>query len=344
MKLHDALKQIFSQFGKSVLQEKRLMAMLSDFHSFEDCPALREVMKSVCNDGYAGELYTRSLHDDPKTFNVWAYSVKKKLAAGFRKELADYAIDSISCALGRRKTLTEPSYHGYEASEQKSAGDAPKPRKTDSAAAAGKPAKQNVSDDCRLGDRYYYGRGVPQDYAGALRCYLKAAADGSAAAANSIGRMYENGQGTAQDYAEALKWYRRAAEAGNALAQYNLGSLYRWAKGVSRDYEEALKWYKKAAVQGNAYAQNSLGGMYKAGIGVLKDYDEAIRWYRKAADQGNKYAEENLGKMYEYGQGVIKSLADAAEWYRKSAEQGCSEALKRLIAIDPETAKMIRQK
>ena len=38
--------------------------------------------------------------------------------------------------------------------------------------------------------------------------------------------MYDNGKGVPQDYAEAVKWYRLAAEQGYARAQYNLGLMY----------------------------------------------------------------------------------------------------------------------
>ena len=38
--------------------------------------------------------------------------------------------------------------------------------------------------------------------------------------------MYGNGKGVPQDYAEAVKWYRKAAEQGDALAQVNMGIVY----------------------------------------------------------------------------------------------------------------------
>ena len=53
--------------------------------------------------------------------------------------------------------------------------------------------------------------------------------------------MYANGKGVPQDYAEAVKWYRRAAEQGDAYAQNNLGLMYANGKGVPQDYAEAVK-------------------------------------------------------------------------------------------------------
>jgi hypothetical protein len=109
--------------------------------------------------------------------------------------------------------------------------------------------------------------------------------------------MYSNGRGVPQDYAEAVKWYRKAADQGNAKAQTNLGVLYADGSGVPRDYSEAVKWYRKAAAQGRPIAQNNLGSMYSNGRGVPQDYAEAARWYRKAADQGYATAQNNLQEL-----------------------------------------------
>ena len=39
---------------------------------------------------------------------------------------------------------------------------------------------------------------------------------------NDLGNRYYDGDGVPQDYAEAVKWYRKAAEKGNREAQYIL--------------------------------------------------------------------------------------------------------------------------
>ena len=69
-----------------------------------------------------------------------------------------------------------------------------------------------------------------------------------------MGNSYYYGQGVSQDYNEAAKWYRKAAEQGYEKAQYNLGNSYYYGRGVSQDYNEAAKWYRKAAEQGDADA------------------------------------------------------------------------------------------
>ena len=56
-----------------------------------------------------------------------------------------------------------------------------------------------------------YNRG---DYETALKKFLPLAEQGNASAQYNLGVMYANGRGVPQDYAEAMKWYRLAAEQG----------------------------------------------------------------------------------------------------------------------------------
>ena len=83
----------------------------------------------------------------------------------------------------------------------------------------------------KLGDSYFFGRGVPQDYTEAVKWFRKAAEQGHAEAQATLGICYGTGRGVPtdepeKDYREAIKWYRKAAEQGLAVAQYNLGNSY----------------------------------------------------------------------------------------------------------------------
>lgn len=95
--------------------------------------------------------------------------------------------------------------------------------------------------------------------------------------------MYGEGKGVPQDYAEAIKWFRKAAKQGDAGAKYNLGVAYGAGVGVPQDYAEAVKWYRKAAEQGDAKAQNNLGAMYFKGEGVPRDFVQSYFWFSLAA-------------------------------------------------------------
>ena len=76
-----------------------------------------------------------------------------------------------------------------------------------------------------LGNIYYIGRGVDNNYSTALEWYRKAAEQGHANAQHNLGLMYENGYGVDKNLSTAVEWYRKAVEQGHANAQYNLDCL-----------------------------------------------------------------------------------------------------------------------
>lgn len=183
----------------------------------------------------------------------------------------------------------------------------------------------------KLGDSYFFGRVVAQNYAEAFKWLRKAAEQGHAEAQASLGTCYGTGLGIPtdkpeKDYREAIKWYRKAAEQGLAVAQYNLGDSYAEGHGVKKDNAEAAKWYNKAAEQGFVIAQFNLGNSYYNGTGVKKNNAEAGKWWRKAAEQGLASAQYNLGACYASGQGVPKNDDEAVRWYCNAAEQGDAHA------------------
>jgi TIR domain/Sel1 repeat/SPOR domain len=83
------------------------------------------------------------------------------------------------------------------------------------------PAQEN-----ELGDRYFYGRGVEQDYAKAMEWYRKAADQSYAPAQLMIGAFYEAGHNVSKDIREATRWYQQAADEGNAPATQALKLLH----------------------------------------------------------------------------------------------------------------------
>ena len=181
-----------------------------------------------------------------------------------------------------------------------------------------------------MGEKCFYGDGLPQDYAEALSWYRKAADQGDAGAEFCLGWMYENGLGVTRDCAEALKWYRLAADQDYAEAENSLGELYRGGLGTPQDYGEAVRWFYRAARQGNADAENSLGTMYAGGFGVLRDYSEALKWYLRAAAKHHPTARYNLGCLCEHGLGTPRDDAKALSLFRLAAADGDPDAKKKL--------------
>src|SRR5208282_6041829 len=212
----------------------------------------------------------------------------------------------------------------------------------------------NTSAMNKLGDLYYDGKGVAQDYGKSREWYQKAADAGNAVAMTNLGWLYENGKGVAQDYDKAREWYQKGGDAGNTDAMYNLGVLYRDGKGVAQDYDKAREWYQKAADAGNTDAKQALSELPSisspipasstspvsqaslshspSGAEALaeakryfaaKDYAHALPPLQKAAEAGNAWAMTNLGWLYESGRGGLpKDDAQAVSWYQKAAEAG----------------------
>ena len=132
-----------------------------------------------------------------------------------------------------------------------------------------------------------YDRG---DYETAFNEFKPLAEKGDAVAQYGLGLMYYYGEGVPQDYAEASKWYKQAADQELEQAQNNIGVMYYYGQGVPKDYAEAFKWYKQAADQGNAMSQKNLGVLYGLGEGVPKNFVIAYMWSNLAASQGQENA------------------------------------------------------
>lgn len=145
---------------------------------------------------------------------------------------------------------------------------------------------------------------------------------GNAHAQFNMGKCCWWGDGVEEDKAEAVRWYRKAAEQGSAVAQYLLGLAYAAGECVEKDEKEAVNWYSKAAEQGSPRAQFRMGLCYSEGEGVAKDEKEAAKWYRKAAEQDEDRAQFKLGQCYAQGVGVPHNDEEAVKWYRKAAERG----------------------
>jgi TPR repeat protein len=175
----------------------------------------------------------------------------------------------------------------------------------------------------QTGDNYYYGRGVPVDYARALEWYRKAADQGSPKGQYNVGWMFANGRGVPANDAEAVEWYRKSADQGYPDAQNDLGLMYDSGRGgLPKDDAEAVKWYRKAADQGSPAGQYNFGTMYDAGRGVPENNAEALKWYRKAADQGYAPAQIRTGDDYERGWGTSKDRVEAYKWLLLSKWSG----------------------
>jgi len=210
-----------------------------------------------------------------------------------------------------------------------------------------------------MGCMYEEGRGVKQDSAKAMQCYLNAAEQGHAKAQYELGLMYSKLPPNKKNEEEAIKWiqlamegFRQAAENGDAEAQCRLGEIYDMAKSESQNkriktvatalglysgekdetwfQKESARWFQMAtegfrqeAEQGNVKAQFELGGIYCWFMSGRENEQKGVQWFQKAAEQGLVDAQHELGYMYSSGWCVVEpDIEEALKWYTRAAEQG----------------------
>jgi uncharacterized protein len=85
--------------------------------------------------------------------------------------------------------------------------------------------------------------------------YRDRAAGGDAHAQERLGELYFHGKSVPQNYAQALVWYRRAADQGDAAAQYYLGDMYAKGVGVTLDFTQAHVWFNLSASHSCPFAE-----------------------------------------------------------------------------------------
>ena len=179
-----------------------------------------------------------------------------------------------------------------------------------------------------IGDCYYEGLGVEQDYAEAVKWYGKSAYSrygthcGNADAQMMLGVCYFEGKGVDKDYEKSFKLIEKSAKKGQKDAQCNFGYLYYKGLGVNQNYGNAAYWYRMSADQGFADAQYWLGICHLHGRGVEQNYTEALKWFEKSAEQDYAASQHMMGLMYYRGWAVTQNYTEAVRWFQLSAEQG----------------------
>ena len=109
-----------------------------------------------------------------------------------------------------------------------------------------------------IGNCYFYGRGVKQNFEKAVELYQSAVNNLDAEAMNNLGECYYNGLGTKQTFKKAVQLFKKAVELGNSDAMNNLGIACRDGRGISPDKKKAAELFKKSAQLGNAKAKKNL--------------------------------------------------------------------------------------
>ena len=119
--------------------------------------------------------------------------------------------------------------------------------------------RENCYALLELGERFYFGTGVSQDYPKALEYLLRASAQEVQDAEFLVAECYRCGNGFPQDYEQYFVWIFRAAEHGSWMAMLNLAAAYAQGKGiyggfgVDVDLSKSLEWSLEAEKAIRAY-------------------------------------------------------------------------------------------
>ena len=65
-----------------------------------------------------------------------------------------------------------------------------------------------------------------------------------------MGNLYFEGNGVEQDYKRAFDYYQKGAKAGEPYCMDNLGMCYFWGYGVDTDIQKSAFYNEKAAKAG----------------------------------------------------------------------------------------------
>ena len=120
---------------------------------------------------------------------------------------------------------------------------------------------------------------------GTVESCLQAVERGHIRAQVRLGDIFFYGRGVKQDYGEAVKWYRKAAEQGDMEAQYRLILCYLTGKGVEKNDDEAAEWCARAGEKDMVPAEFRIGEWYFYGCdsGIEQDFHEAAKWYHRVS-------------------------------------------------------------
>lgn len=196
----------------------------------------------------------------------------------------------------------------------------------------GVPAAMNT-----VGNWYYRGRHVDQDYKLAAQWWAKAAKAGDVKAIGNLGLCYQTGNGVEADSVRAAGLYTRSikegnkkllerlvesANKGNVFSQVFVAQCLQNGVGVKKNPEKAAEYYAKAARKGSVDADRELGVM----LLNTKKYTDALKYFKDGAKKDDLACTFFYGKMTAEGMGTKKDPVQGMIQMQKAAEGGFANA------------------
>ncbi|UPH71578.1 caspase family protein [Abyssibius alkaniclasticus] len=135
------------------------------------------------------------------------------------------------------------------------------------------------------------------------------------------------GEGVRQNVERGLELSELAGQQGHAYAYESIAEYYEGRNNYNPDdIALALQYYARARAAGSATADFYVGNIYSYGTGVPVDHEQAFNYYQAAARLNHAGAYNNLAFMYENGQYVEVDLSEAVGFYEISSELGSEVA------------------
>ena len=201
-----------------------------------------------------------------------------------------------------------------------------------------------------LGDMYYAGKGVRQDYQKAMEYYQKACDEGYPYAFYSLGFMYWKGQGTLPDKEKAQEYLSQAAAMGNESAFQLLNRMdheseeekdidpfarqaYLEAQQAlaDKETEKYINLLSQSANLGYVQALNDLGDLYFNGELAPKHMGKAYEYFLKASQNGSGYGSYSCGFILMKGSSDIpRDIEKGLSMFRLAVEQNYKAATRDL--------------
>ena len=195
-----------------------------------------------------------------------------------------------------------------------------------------------------LGEQYDSGELLEQDDQKALEYFRKAADQDDTISKIEVGKYYYFGIGVGEDDAEAVKWFEQAiSDDERSLAEDKmhsiggecyrlLGECYLKGYGVEEDLDKAVELLETGSHLDDDHAQYLLGVCYAGGLGVSQDPEEAFELFLASALEENQNAIEEVIRCYRNGVGIAQDLVEAEDWLSKLEEpHGDEEKYERAV-------------
>ncbi|MBV1876821.1 MAG: sel1 repeat family protein [Pseudomonadales bacterium] len=175
-----------------------------------------------------------------------------------------------------------------------------------------------------LGDIYNCAEksvgGVSRSVPKAKKYWLRAVKCGSVEAAVELGDLFYFGDGVKENYKKAEEFWLIAARHKDELGMFKLADFYYDCR--PERIQEAIVLFE-SLTKDTIFAKNScckLGRIFDRGIGVKRDSKVAALWYEVGARLNDGNCLLDLSYLYYRGDGVERNVARAIELAERSAD------------------------